>query len=72
MNYTDVSIMDISDPCFVDIAGESIDDLRTSADYTRVIIKWEGDCPGWLKYLNPIIRTQQEARSYYTRQNGWI
>jgi hypothetical protein len=72
MNYTDISIMDISDACFRDIAGESIDDLRTSSDFTRVLVKWQGSCPTWLTALNPVIRTHKEAKSHYVSDNGWI
>jgi hypothetical protein len=72
MNYTDISILEISEPCFRDIAGDSIDDLKASSDCSRVMVKWDGECPTWLKALNPVIRSHGEAKSYYTRQNGWI
>ena len=72
VRYADVSILDISDGCFRDIAGESLEDLRTNVEGNRVIIKFEGDVPVWLEGITYAILTHGEAKSVYTRENGWI
>lgn len=71
MLYTDISIVDLEDTAFITLLQNSINDARINDNGDRVIIKWEGETPSWLKRFDIVIRTQEQAKVYYKKINGW-